>query len=64
VIQTLPTILGVRSSDIKTVAEVLDLHPKKLQRLLSDEGTAAMRRWHDMTPTQYRKLAKQKARRP
>ena len=105
VIQTLPTILGLRSSDINTVAEVLDLHPKKLQRLLSDEGTtysnvlndvrkslaerllaesnisvermaklldyasdrpftAAMRRWHDMTPTQYRKLAKQKARHP
>lgn len=38
VVETLPSIIGVRNSDIQTIAATLNLHPKKLQRLLSDEG--------------------------
>ena len=33
----LPTILGLRKSSIIDMAEILDVSPKKLQRLLSDE---------------------------
>lgn len=101
VMEILPTIMGVNTTDIETVADILNLHPKKLQRLLKDESTsysavlddvrrnlaerlliesdisigrmsklldyasdrpftAAMRRWHDITPTQYRKSAREK----
>lgn len=38
--ETLPSIIGIRKSDIETVSEVLAIHPKKLQRLLKDEGTS------------------------
>lgn len=38
--ETLPAILGVEGSDIKHVSKTLDIHPKKLQRLLSEEGTS------------------------
>ena len=37
--QLLPTIFGLRKSSIIDVAEILDVSPKKLQRLLSEEGT-------------------------
>lgn len=40
VAESLPSILGVNGSDILNVANTLDLHPKKLQRLLSEEGTS------------------------
>lgn len=39
VTQTIPIILGVKNSDIKHVSDALNIHPKKLQRLLKDEGT-------------------------
>ena len=39
VAETLPNIIGIKNCDIQTVAAALNLHPKKLQRLLSDEGT-------------------------
>jgi len=35
----LPTIFGIRKSSMIDVAEILDINPKKLQRLLKDEGT-------------------------
>ena len=38
--EAIPTILGVNGSDIQHVAQSLDLHPKKLQRLLKEEGTS------------------------
>lgn len=38
VTQILPTLFGMRKSKITEVAEVLELNPKKLQRLLKDEG--------------------------
>jgi len=38
--EILPNILGSKNSDIATIAEVLNIHPKKLQRLLGDEGTS------------------------
>lgn len=37
--ETLPNVLGVNNSDIISVSEAMSLHPKKLQRLLSEEGT-------------------------
>lgn len=37
--ETIPLMLGVKGSDIQHAAEALNLHPKKLQRLLSEEGT-------------------------
>ena len=40
IMETLPAVMGVSNSDITTVATALDLHPKKLQRLLADEGTS------------------------
>lgn len=40
VAETLPGILGVQGSDIQNVANVLFLHPKKLQRLLKEEGNS------------------------
>ncbi len=40
VIETIPTILGVQGSNIQHVARALDLHSKKLQRLLKEEGTS------------------------
>lgn len=36
--QMIPAILGLGSSDQKHVADILNLHPKKFQRLLKDEG--------------------------
>ena len=36
--RTLPSIFGMNNSDIKTMASSLNMHPKKLQRLLQDEG--------------------------
>jgi len=36
--RTLPSIFGMNNSDIKTMAASLNMHPKKLQRLLRDEG--------------------------
>ena len=94
--QILPALLGSHKTDINSVATVLDLHPKKLQRLLKEEGTnfselvedvrrtmaarlltetdlsighiakmldyttdrsfgVAVKRWFNMTPTEYRK---------
>ena len=38
--ETIPTILGVNGSDIQHMSQALDLHPKKLQRLLKEEGTS------------------------
>ena len=35
----LPSIFGLRKSSMKDVADILDVSPKKLQRLLKDEGT-------------------------
>ena len=35
----LATVLGTKKSNIKDIAEILDLSPKKIQRLLNDEGT-------------------------
>lgn len=40
VYETLPPIMGLKKSDIHVMAELLELHPKKLQRLLKDEGTS------------------------
>ena len=34
----LPTVLGMRKSGLKDMAHVLEMNPKKLQRLLGDEG--------------------------
>ena len=34
----LPTIFGLKRSSIIDVADILDISPKKLQRLLKDEG--------------------------
>ena len=92
----LPHIVGTYKTDIETFALSLDMHPKKLQRLLKDEGssytfirdnirkelatklltnthlsishiaalleyssdrpfTTAFKRWHNLTPTKYRK---------
>ena len=39
VVQILPTIMGTLNSDAVSVAKVLQIHPKKLQRLLAEEGT-------------------------
>jgi len=36
----LPNIFGIRKSSIIDVADILDINPKKLQRLLSEEGTS------------------------
>jgi len=93
--------MGTNNSDITALANALELHPKKLQRLLADEGntyseildqvrisltdrllgetdmsinriaktldystdrafTAAVKRWHGMTPTKYRKHIRMK----
>ena len=38
IISTLPLIMGANNSDITALANALELHPKKLQRLLADEG--------------------------
>lgn len=38
--ETILGILGVKGSDITHVSTALDIHPKKLQRLLKDEGTS------------------------
>ena len=35
----LPTVFGMRKSDMKHIADILGISPKKLQRLLSEEGT-------------------------
>lgn len=40
VAETLPSILGVKNSNIYNVASIFDMHPKKLQRLLNDENTS------------------------
>lgn len=40
VAQLLPSIFGVGASDINFVAQALSMNTKKLQRLLSDEGTS------------------------
>lgn len=40
VVETIPAILGVKGSDIKHASQALNIHPKKLQRLLKDEGTS------------------------
>ena len=37
--ELLPSLLGVKHSDIETVSKALNMSPKKLQRLLRDEGT-------------------------
>ena len=39
VVQILPTIMGTLNSDVVSVANTLQIHPKKLQRLLAEEGT-------------------------
>lgn len=39
VAQSLPAIVGVGNSDVNSVAALLGMNTKKLQRLLSDEGT-------------------------
>ena len=39
VVEILPTIMGTMNSDAVSMAKALQLHPKKLQRLLADEGT-------------------------
>lgn len=38
IMEALPALLGVSKSDIKSIGEALQLHPKKLQRLLAEEG--------------------------
>ena len=38
--ELLPSLLGVKHSDIETVANAMNIKPKKLQRLLQDEGTS------------------------
>lgn len=40
VAETLPSLLGVKGSDIQNTAHALGIHPKKLQRLLKEEGTS------------------------
>lgn len=40
IIETLPAIMGANKSDLTVVAKALDMHPKKLQRLLAEEGTS------------------------
>ena len=37
---TIPAILGIKGSDIQHASQTLDIHPKKLQRLLKDEGVS------------------------
>jgi AraC-like DNA-binding protein len=38
--EILPIIMGTNSSDVTQIAAALEMHPKKLQRLLKDEGTS------------------------
>ena len=38
--EAIPGILGVKGSDFEHVSRALNLHPKKLQRLLKEEGTS------------------------
>lgn len=38
--EIIPTIMGVGSSSITRVADIMELNPKKLQRLLKEEGTS------------------------
>ena len=40
VVEAIPTILGVKGSDIQHIAQALEFHPKKLQRLLKEEGNS------------------------
>lgn len=40
VTETIPVIIGLDGTDIQHVAKALNLHPKKLQRLLKEEGTS------------------------
>ena len=40
VAETIPGILGVKGTDIQHASQALDIHPKKLQRLLNDEGVS------------------------
>ena len=37
---TIPAVLGVKGSSIQHVCQALNVHPKKLQRLLKEEGTS------------------------
>ena len=39
VAEAIPATLGVNGSDMKHVSQALNIHPKKLQRLLKQEGT-------------------------
>jgi len=39
IMESLPALLGVNKSDINSIGDALQLHPKKLQRLLADENT-------------------------
>jgi AraC-like DNA-binding protein len=39
VVEILPTIMGAMNSDAVSMANTLQIHPKKLQRLLAEEGT-------------------------
>jgi len=36
---TITSLIGTGKTDIASIAGVLSVHPKKLQRLLADEGT-------------------------
>jgi AraC-like DNA-binding protein len=36
---SLPGVMGVNGSSVNDIAKVLNIHPKKIQRLLKDEGT-------------------------
>lgn len=38
--EMLPGLVGVNYTDINTVSDILEMHPKKVQRLLKDEGTS------------------------
>ena len=38
--EIIPGLLGMKGSDIQHVAQRLDMHPKKLQRILKDENTS------------------------
>ena len=40
VAETIPAVLGVKGSGVQHISDALDIHPKKLQRLLKDEGTS------------------------
>lgn len=40
VAETIPSLLGVKGSDIQNASQALNIHPKKLQRLLKEEGTS------------------------